>query len=621
MAEPSEVPNDEPKEKGRNGSGERPSVRRPPPRRGIGQQRELLVLLPVSLLILVLLSTFTLFAYRSTVELLLEERRAEATRLARKLGRELGSGGLPSAEDLRDRLPTARAVTIFDPQGRLRRTTDSGALVAPVPRRDWLGRVTRAPAEDSVSGSARFRRDSETFSVRVDLAVPILRSRERSLRILTPVLLTGSGAVTVLVLIFLRHFLAPFEGLLERARRAGQEVPESQDEVVFLVETFEQALEALARPAEVDELEALQGALAKSLESGVLLVDARGTLLAVNEIGAALLGLASPTPEERPAAEVLAEQPALVAILDRALRRGEGAKREECAVSTPRGERTLGVTVHPLRRDDAEVRGFLVLFADLTEVQEEMKENQLAESLSQLGELTAGVAHEMRNSLATLRGYLSLIERDPEGGSIADYLSEIRHESDHLQRVLEDLLTFARPGSVRAREVDLVALLHRAAADPALGAAAVEVEGKVADGHVRGDPQLLERAVRNLLHNAVEAQREAAREEPVRARVRHRDRGVEIEVDDRGPGLSAEAREKLFDPFFSQRPGGVGLGLALTRRIVLLHDGRIHLDNRPDGGVRATLWIPKAGKGVGKIDTIGNKSVSEPAARLPEPDG
>jgi len=621
MAEPSEEPKEAPREKRRDGSDAGPVVPRPSPRRSIGQQRELLVLLPVSLLILVLLSTFTLFAYRSTVELLLEERRAEATRLARKLGRELTSGGLPSAEELRDRLPTARAVTIFDARGRLRRTTDSGALVAPVPRRDWLGKMTRAPAEDSVSGSARFRRDSGTFSVRVDLAAPILRSRERSLRILTPVLLTGSAAVTVLVLIFLRHFLAPFEGLLERARRAGREVPESKDEVVFLVETFEQALEALARPAEVDELEALQGTLAKSLESGVLLVDARGTLLAVNEIGASLLGLAPPKSEGRPVAEVLAEQTALVAILDRALRRGEGAKREECTVSTPSGERTLGVTVHPLRRDDAEVRGFLVLFADLTEVQEEMKENRLAESLSQLGELTAGVAHEMRNSLATLRGYLSLIERDPEGGSIADYLSEIRYESDHLQRVLEDLLTFARPGSVRAREVDLVALLHRAAADPALGAAAVEVEGELSGGQVRGDPQLLERAVRNLLHNAVEAHREASPGEPVQARIRRHGRGVEIEVDDRGPGLSPEAREKLFDPFFSQRPGGVGLGLALTRRIVLLHDGRIHLDNRPDGGVRASLWIPEAGKESGKVDTVGNMPVSERAGKLPASDG
>ena len=150
-------------------------------------------------------------------------------------------------------------------------------------------------------------------------------------------------------------------------------------------------------------------------------------------------------------------------------------KRQECAIDTPAGERVLGLTAHPLRRDDGAVRGFLVLFADLTDAQRETAEIRLADSLSQLGELTAGVAHELRNSLATLRGYLTLVERAPDEESIADYLAEIRRESDHLERVLEDFLTFARPGSARPQRVDLLALVHRAAADPALGGAAVVV--------------------------------------------------------------------------------------------------------------------------------------------------
>ena len=575
----------------------------------IGQRRELLILLPVSILILVALSTFALFAYRNTVELLIEERLSEATRMARKVASELALGPLPDAEELRRRLPTAREVTLLDDRGQLAVTTGARALATP--RQRWPGEAL-PEGEDLISGTARFHKMGRNFTLQVDLPAPILRSRERGLRILTPVLLTMNGMITVFVLVFLQHFLAPFEGLLQRARDAGQEVAESEDEVVFLVNTFEKALAALAvdngrgHTKEIDELKALESTLARSLESGVLLCDASGGVLALNEIGASLLGVTEPT-VGRPLAEALGRHPELTAILERAVRQKREVKRQECTVETVGGRRALGLTAHPLKRDDGTVRGFLILFADLTDAQRETAEIQLADSLSQLGELTAGVAHELRNSLATLRGYLTLVERAPDEESITDYLSEIRHESDHLERVLEDFLTFARPGSARPRELDLAALMYRAAADPALDGAAVTVdtgnEAKTDAFHVQGDAQLLERALRNLLNNAVEAQSASDGPEPVRTRLQRRDQGVEIEIDDHGPGLSAEAQKKLFDPFFTERAGGVGMGLALTRRIVLLHGGRVSLENRKQGGARATLWLP-----AGKVDTICNNS-------------
>ncbi len=570
--------------------------------KGIAPRREMLILLPAALLLLALLSTYALLSYRSAVVLLIEERQAEATRLARQLSGELASmRSLPTGEALRRRLPQANSVSILE---------NAGAGTAA---------TARSPAAaDVIAGTARFRREEKVLAVQVELPGALLRSRQRGLKILTPLLLTVNGAVTLLVLLFLRRFLAPFDQLVEKARHAGQEIPESQDEVVFLVETFEKALAALARPAdssEIDELKALESTLARSLESGVLLLDARGVVLALNEIGASLLQVDAARTGD-PVSAHLGRHPTLVALLERAVRRGEPVQREECAIESGAGERILGVTAHPLRRGDAALRGFLVIFADLTEVQKEIQERQLVDSLAQLGELTAGVAHELRNSLATLRGYLTLVERGRGTDSIDDYLGEIRRESDHLQRVLEDFLMFARPGSARPEEADLVGLVHRAAADPALGQTAVTVEAGDGDGapdlRVWGDSQLLERAVRNVLSNAVEAQRDAGRRRPVRARLEVRGAGVEIEIADRGGGLSPEARERLFDPFFSQRPGGVGMGLALTRRIVLLHAGRIAVEDRKGGGTRATLWIP-----FGKIVTKGNESVEEGAREKP----
>lgn len=595
------------------------------------------MLLPASLLLLVLLSTFALFAYRSTMEVLIEERRGEAVRLARLAAAELEQMPLFDADTLRRRLPSARAVAVIDEHGQLVAATDPRA-VANLPRRSLLRGVGPADVgEDVVTGLAYYQHARGKYAVQVDLAAPVLLSRARSLRVLTPVLLTVNGAVTILVLVLLRQFWAPFEKLFARARDAGaaatgRELSDTEDEVELLLEVFDRALagltgEAPAEDGRRDELETLEVTLARSLQSGVLLCDADGSLLALNDIGAALLAI-TPPPAGVSLATALAGHPELAELLERAVQRRREVRRKECTIVTQEGERALGLTVHPLRREDAKLRGFLILFADITEPRRELAERRLAESLSQLGELTAGVAHELRNSLATLRGYLTLVERTPEGEPIADDLAEIRRESDHLERVLEDFLAFARPGSVRPQSVDLLALAHRAAADPALGGAAVAVAAPAADSvpPVQGDPQLLERALRNLVDNAVKAQAGAygavpAAAEPVAVRLSERDGGVEVRVEDRGPGLSGTAAAKLFDPFFTERPGGVGMGLALTRRIVLLHDGQISLAERSGGGTRATLWIPLGGPARstigpdGKTDTIGNQPI---LAALPE---
>ena len=115
---------------------------------------------------------------------------------------------------------------------------------------------------------------------------------------------------------------------------------------------------------------------------------------------------------------------------------------------------------------------------------------------------------------------------------------------------------------------------------------------ETADVRLRGDAQLLERALRNLLHNAAQAEREAGGRGPIQLGIDPGPEGIEVSIEDRGPGLPAEVRERLFHPFATGRRGGVGLGLALAHRIVTLHGGRIRLEDRPGGGTRALLLFP-----------------------------
>jgi len=593
-----------------------------PPRR-LGLRREVLILLPVALLLLVVLSTFTLVSYRNAIALLAGERPQEAARVARAVADRLAASAgpaVPSPLDLRQPAPSARGVALVDARGQaiaILGELPAGGLLDPAGGRPITQPVGFGPDDsspDTVIGFAPLGRGADRRYVRVDLPARVLARQRRSLAVLTVAVMSINAALAVLLLFFLRHLLSPWETLLARARQVGGAGAAGEDEIDFLLSTFDRALTSLAgrqgRSPE-DDIAALERTLSASLRSGLLLIDREGRVLALNAVGAALLGAELPEPGA-PLAQVLAGQPELREILEVAVAEGTAPQRQECAVRPgPDGAEalTVGLTVHPLRRDDGEVRGLLVLFADLTEAQRRAEEGRLAESLAQLGEMAGGVAHELRNGLATLRGYLTLIERRPDEDSIADFLSEIRGEADHLERVLQDFLSFARPGTARVRELSLDRLLRRAAADPALDGVEVCVQGE--DVVLRGDPQLLERAVRNLLHNAVEAEREAGRRGPIEVAIALEPEGVEIAIEDRGPGLPDEIRERLFHPFATGRRGGVGLGLALAHRIVVLHGGRIRLDDRPGGGTRALLFFPR--------DTIVTMSNEAPPEREAAP--
>ena len=547
----------------------------------IGQRREFQILLPIALFILVCLSTFTLFAYRSSIRLLSEEKERELIRQGRGVAALAARGSMPSVHDLRRLLPVGVEASIFDEQGEVLLSTSERVLFL----------ENEMPAPEYFSARLPLEYQGRTLQLQLDQQSRLAQGRQ-SLRILVPTVLGINGLVVFLVLLYLRSFLAPFDRLVARAQQVQPTGADTTDEVSFLIETFDRALDALARPSD-DDLLALQRTLAPSLESGVLLCDNQARVIALNGVGAQLLAIEPPVPESD-LEEILAPHPRLCQLLLEAMRALRGEHRTECEIEVGGVSRPLGLTVHVLRRDDGDVRGFLVLFIDLTSIRKQNDEKRLAETLADLGEIAAGVAHELRNSVATLHGYLTLIERGGDAESIADFTSEIRRETEHLRRVVNDFLAFSRPGTARMEDVDLAELVRRVAADPALEGGQVVVHIADRDGEylVRGDSQLLERALRNLVHNAVQATDRAGEKSAVEIALDRDGPAFRIRIDDRGTGIAPEIRERLFHPFVSGRPGGVGLGLALALRIVHLHGGDLSLEDRPDGGARALAILP-----------------------------
>ncbi len=587
----------------------------------LGARREILILLPATLLLLVLISTFTLLSLRSALFRWQEERRDEAASIADRLVRELAgfafSGGAPPTEaDLARVSGPLRAfggsLAVVDGHGTTLTQIGpfTGFQTQPLDAVKIDGRVNvSGPLEtgsDHVVAWAALRGAERRLVV--ELPAATLASQLRAVRRLTWFVVPVNTALLLLALFSLQQILGPWERLLARAEQTGTKRAGEEDEVDFLLATFERALantQGPAAPERVEEdLATLERTLAPGLESGLLLLDSQGEVLALNELGSALLGLPSLRAGQEARTNVrdlLGDRPEALELVVSAIESGTGIQREEVILESfsgsaaPTGRQmTLGLSVHPLRRVDGGIRGYLVLFSDLTEVRLRGERERMAEGLTQLGEMAAGVAHEMRNGLATLRGYLTLIDRRPAGESVGEYLAEIRRESDHLERVASDFLEFARPGSAQLRPLALDDLLARAAHDPALGDFTVHVGGE-RGLTVMGDEPLLTRALRNLLLNAVQAERQAKSGGPIEISVKKTSENViALEIADRGPGLPAEVREHLFQPFVTGRPGGVGLGLSLAYRIAVLHCGTLDLADREGGGTVATLALPSA---------------------------
>ena len=257
----------------------------------------------------------------------------------------------------------------------------------------------------------------------------------------------------------------------------------------------------------------------------------------------------------------------------------------------------LGVTVSPLLDEQGALQGAVCLFSDLTAVVDLEEQLRLKDSLARLGELTAGLAHEFRNGLATIHGYARLIDPAQVPAPYAAYVQGIRDETDALGRVVTNFLNFARPAQLtlvagRDGRAGRHAPWTRSARRSRRAGGTATVAGQFAT--VDGDEVLLRQAVSNLLRNAVEAC--AGRSEPPRVRVDgaidHVQQLLRVVVADNGPGVDPAIREKIFQPFFTTKEHGTGLGLSLVQKIVVTHNGRMTLASSEAGGAAFQMALP-----------------------------
>jgi len=351
---------------------------------------------------------------------------------------------------------------------------------------------------------------------------------------------------------------------------------------------------------DLDTAEALTEELFRGLAAGLLVVDAGGAIRLANPPAERLLQMPHASLVGRKYQDVAPGDPARLLPL---LAEGHGALEEEVEWTNPRGERrTLLVSSTRLRPDRAEA---VAIMHDITDTRRLARQAEQTERLSALGDLAAGVAHEVRNPLNAISIAAQRLASEFEPTSDAEQygvlLSHLRTEIDRVNVTVQEFLGLARGMHLSREPVELKSILEPVARSLELeaGGKGVQVEldlpGPVT---VLGDRDALHKVFTNLARNALQA---TSREGRVSMRLRSGDHTTTVVVEDTGSGILPEDLPHVFRPYFTRRKGGSGLGLALVHRIVTDHGGTIDVASQPARGSTFTVTLPLKAPGGGGL--------------------
>lgn len=394
------------------------------------------------------------------------------------------------------------------------------------------------------------------------------------------------------------------------------------------VKQITQQLEALAsgdfrgalQIASTSEIDSLGGAFNEAMSSvqryffqsmtgAVITLDAEGRVIGSSTAAEATLGYREEDLVGRRFSEVFTPASgsrASLTAVESAIARHEPVSLDDVEILAADGNVVrIGISASYLQQRPGagssarEVVGVMIAFKDLDQMRSVRARLQQADQLMALGTVTAGVAHEIRNPLASMRGLVELLGRDsPSDENRRRYVDKVLESIDRLNRLIEDLLLFSSPRAEDAEDVDLsavaaetVALVEAGLSDRAVTMVLEELAGGDAGVRVHGRRERLIQVVTNLLQNAVQATPDGG---VVTVKLDARQETLRLFVHNTGSFIPPEIRRRLFVPFFTTKPTGTGLGLAIARQLVTAMGGRIDVESDRETGTTFVVELPRA---------------------------
>ncbi len=415
--------------------------------------------------------------------------------------------------------------------------------------------------------------------------------------------------IGILYLMLYRFILAPFRRIREQAIVAGRDVSGDSDDVDSMVSEYEKIITELREKEatliqlneiisqKADSLEQFNRYLLASTTSGVIMLDPKGKIISINETAAHLLGGASPIEKGHDIQSLPIYRDSFAHAVETALIQNKAIPYNEYTVNTPEDRVLyLGISVGPVYDERRQTVGVSVLMNDLTELKQLRAELETSRRLVFLGEMSAGLAHQLRNSIGAILGYASLIKKrlvkENQDTSSVDTLES---ETQEAELLVDKFLHFARPFAYDPCPAEIKSLLKEikdafdVRAEHGNCSLSLSI-GSSVPTQIMVDELLLKQALTNLVENAVNAY--DANGGKIELMLSASVEQVRIDVRDFGSGIAEDKLEKIFTPFYSSRPSGTGLGLPLVRKIVDLHQGRLTVDSQPGRGSTFSIILP-----------------------------
>jgi two-component system sensor histidine kinase AtoS len=347
--------------------------------------------------------------------------------------------------------------------------------------------------------------------------------------------------------------------------------------------------------------------LVGSMRNGVITIHRDGALALINDEAYRIFGVTRGEHDVgRPFADVLRERPTVIRVLASAFELSHLPNRAELRLKDL--NRVIGYTLSQVKDARGEIIGAVMYFKDLTRVEQLEERERLRDRLASLGEMAAGIAHELKNPLAGIEVMAGLLRRQVgDAPGAQSLLADIMSEAKLANAIVVEMLEFVRPVRLQVERTDVVDVLQQsvtmAESKTRRGEVAVAVQVEPGLPMIEGDHHQLSQVFTNLVANAFEALEGKGHititavtsvidEDPAFAGPQPPMPTVVVDVVDDGPGLPADATDKIFDPFFTTKPQGSGLGLAIVRKIVDAHDGRIDVHSVPGAGARFRVTLP-----------------------------
>lgn len=350
--------------------------------------------------------------------------------------------------------------------------------------------------------------------------------------------------------------------------------------------------------------------IVQSMLSGLISINSDGRITAFNKAAEGIIGLSREQALGKHCQEVLKDYKEVADLLMQSLREGKSYSQYELETSGKDGRPiTLNLNLSLLRGARNRTLGATVMFADISQMRQLRIENETANRLAALGEMAAGIAHEIRNPLDSIQVFAEVLGKELEKGSEEKRLTEeIVSEVRGLEKMIREFLSFGRPPRLELRSCNPSEIVSSALflCQPILNRNQIKVIRQYNENTLQlmADPEQLKQVFLNLIINAVQAMPEGGElklslnetEEPSTdlSGDAQTDGGgaIQVEISNSGPPIPPENLDKIFDPFFSTKEEGSGLGLAISHRIVEMHKGRIRVESKKGMETRFIVTLP-----------------------------